>query len=69
MARWTPRDVIALVMIIGAFGLRALGINHVTEWVIVGVGGAYLGIGAVRQGVSYIRTSHPRTRREQERVQ
>ena len=56
MARWTPRDVIALVMVIGAFVLRALGINHVTEWIIVGVGGAYLGITLARQGVSYIST-------------
>lgn len=49
MERWTPRDVVALVMIVGAFALRGLGINHITEWVIVGVGGGYLGLGvAVR---------------------
>lgn len=43
--KWTPRDVVALVMIVGAFGLRFAGINHITEWIIVGVGGGYLGIG------------------------
>ena len=43
MPRFIPKDVIALVMILGAFGLRALGIDHVTEWVIIGIGGAYFG--------------------------
>ena len=43
--KWTPKDVVALVMIVGAFGLRFVGINHITEWIIIGVGGGYLGLG------------------------
>ena len=42
--KWQPKDIIALVLILGAFILRSLGINHVTEWIIAGVGSAYFGV-------------------------
>ena len=35
------RDVVALVMLIGAFTLRALGINTITEYIIIGIAVAY----------------------------
>ncbi|MBA7710746.1 hypothetical protein ES703_119692 [subsurface metagenome] len=35
------RDVIALVMLIGAFTLRALGINTITEYIIIGIAVGY----------------------------
>ncbi len=64
MQRWTPRDVVALVMIVGAFALRAIGVNHVTEWVIVGVGGGYLGLG-VATGVTRVYRESRRAPRAQ----
>lgn len=69
MQRWTPRDVVALVMIIGAFALRGLGINHVTEWVIVGVGGGYLGIGVAARATRVYCDSRraPRARKEMDK--
>lgn len=48
---WTPRDVVALVMVIGALILRGLGIDHITEWIIIGVGGAYLGLSVTQQTI------------------
>lgn len=47
--KWQPKDVLALVMILGAFILRMMGINHITEWIIVGVGGSYFGHDIVKQ--------------------
>jgi len=43
MPRLRPKDIIALVLIVGAFTLRAIGINSLTEWVIVGIGLSYFG--------------------------
>lgn len=37
MTRWGPQDVIVLVLLVGAFGLRAMGINSFTESVIIAV--------------------------------
>ena len=67
MERWTPRDVVALVMIVGAFTLRALGINHVTEWVIVGVGGGYLGLGVATRATRVYREQRRRPTAKEER--
>mgnify|MGYP001612773956 CR=1 FL=1 len=55
MDPWKPKDVIALVMIGGAFGLRLAGIDHVTEWIIVGVGGSYFGVGWIGQAREAVR--------------
>lgn len=49
MPHFAPKDIIALVMIVGAFGLRFAGIDHITEWIIVGIGGSYFGVGWVGQ--------------------
>jgi len=35
--KWTAQDVIVLVLLVGAFGLRAMGINSFTESVIIAV--------------------------------
>jgi len=43
MAKWQPRDIVALVCLIGALGLRALGINSLTEYIIIGILVLYLG--------------------------
>lgn len=40
----TGRDVIACVLLVGAFGLRAMGIDGLAEWLIVGIAGVYLGV-------------------------
>ncbi len=50
MPQLTGKDVIALVMILGAFGLRAIGINHVTEWIIIGIGASYFGADVFTRG-------------------
>lgn len=41
---WQPRHVITLVMLVGAFVLRGLGVNTVTEYIIIGVAVSYLGL-------------------------
>lgn len=33
--------IIALALLAGAFSLRAIGVNHITLYVIIGVGIAY----------------------------
>jgi len=50
MSKWTPRDVIALVLIGGAFILRALGINSLTEWIIIAIAAVYFGASIGRPG-------------------
>lgn len=40
----TGRDLIACVLLCGAFGLRACGIDGLAEWLIVGIAGVYLGV-------------------------
>lgn len=42
--KWQPKDVIALVVIIGAIYLLAAGVNSFVGWTLVGVVGAYYGI-------------------------
>lgn len=42
--KWMPKDVIALVVIIGAIYLLATGVNSFVGWTLVGVVGAYYGI-------------------------
>lgn len=37
----TGKDIIAAIMLIGAFTLRALGINHITEYIIIGIAVVY----------------------------
>uniref|UniRef100_A0A6M3XSY3 Uncharacterized protein n=2 Tax=viral metagenome TaxID=1070528 RepID=A0A6M3XSY3_9ZZZZ len=44
MTRWKPKDVIALVIIIGCFSLMALGHDSVISWALLGIVGAYYGI-------------------------
>lgn len=41
MTKWEPRDAIAAILLIGAFGLRALGVNSLTEYLIIGVAVSY----------------------------
>jgi len=38
---WKPKDVIALVLVIGAFVMMGFGRNGIMEWIILSVGAAY----------------------------
>lgn len=38
---WKPKDVIALVMVIGAFVMMGFGRNGIMEYLILGVGAGY----------------------------
>jgi len=42
--KWGPQDVIACLIIVGCFGLLALGRDSVISWTLLGVVGAYYGI-------------------------
>lgn len=42
--KWKPQDVIALIVIIGAFYLLATGINHTVGWALIGIILSYYGI-------------------------
>lgn len=42
--KWAPKDVIALVIIVGAIYLLATGVNSYVGWTLVGIVGAYFGI-------------------------
>lgn len=42
--KWEPKDVIALVVIIGAITLLAMGIDSLVGWTLLGIVGAYYGI-------------------------
>jgi len=42
--KWTPRDIIALVVIVGALYLLATGVDSYVGWTLVGIVGAYYGI-------------------------
>lgn len=42
--KWQPKDVIALVILAGTFGLMALGHNSALSWTTLGVVCAYYGI-------------------------
>lgn len=42
--KWTPRDVIACIIVLGCFTLKALGLDNVVSWTLLAVVGAYYGI-------------------------
>lgn len=42
--KWAPKDVIALVVIVGAIYLLATGVNSLVGWTLLGIVGAYYGI-------------------------
>ena len=44
MKKWEPKDVIALVLIIGGIYLLATGVNHWVGATLLGIVGAYYGI-------------------------
>jgi len=44
MKKWQPKDVIALVIIVGALFLLWQGINTYVGWALVGIVAAYYGI-------------------------
>ena len=44
MAKWKPKDVIAVVVILGAIYLLASGINHWVGATLLGIVAAYYGI-------------------------
>ncbi len=44
MKKWAPKDVIALVVIVGAIYLLANSIDSFVGWTLVGIVGAYYGI-------------------------
>lgn len=42
--KWQPKDVIALVVIIGAIILLAMGIDSLVGWTLLAIVAAYYGI-------------------------
>ena len=44
LKKWEPKDLIALVVIIGAIILLAMGIDSLVGWTLLGIVGAYYGI-------------------------
>lgn len=42
--KWTPPDIIALIVIIGAIILLIKGIDNIISFTLLGVVGAYYGI-------------------------
>lgn len=42
--KWQPKDVIAMVIIVGAIYLLATGVNSFVGWTLVGIVGAYYGV-------------------------
>lgn len=56
--KWGPRVLITAILLVGAFTLRALGINSVTEWIIIGIAASYLGVDVVTLARSYKPTQH-----------
>jgi len=41
LKRWKPKDVIALVLLVGAFTLRGLGIDSFMEAIIIALASGY----------------------------
>ena len=41
MPKLTGSDIVAIVLLVGAFTLRALGINSLTEYIIIGIASLY----------------------------
>lgn len=56
--KWGPRVLITAILLIGAFTLRALGINSVTEWIIIACAVSYLGADIVTLARSYKPPQH-----------
>lgn len=44
MGKWLPKDVIAIVIIVGAIYLLASGVNHWVGASLLGIVGAYYGV-------------------------
>lgn len=44
LSKWQPKDIIALVIVIGAITLLAMGVNSLVGWTLLGIVGAYYGI-------------------------
>lgn len=44
MKKWQPKDVIALVVIIGAIILLTMGIDSLVGWTLLAIVAAYYGI-------------------------
>lgn len=44
MKQWQPKDVIAVVIVVGAIYLLATGVNHWVGASLLGIVGAYYGI-------------------------
>ena len=42
--KWQPKDVIALVVICGAFTLLAMGLDSFVGWTLIAIVGGYFGI-------------------------
>jgi len=42
--KWQPKDVIAVIIIVACFVLKALGMDGTLSWALLGVVGAYYGI-------------------------
>ena len=40
----TGRDLVAMVLLIGAFAMRSIGVDGLAEWIIVVIAGIYLGV-------------------------
>lgn len=56
--KWGPRVLITAILLVGAFTLRALGINSVTEWIIIGCAVSYLGVDIATLARSYKPSGH-----------
>lgn len=57
-SKWGPRVLITAILLVGSFTLRALGINTVTEWIIIGVAVSYLGLDVRTLVKGYKPTQH-----------
>lgn len=42
--KWAPRDVIAVIIIVGCFSLLAIGMDSFISWTLLAVVAAYYGI-------------------------
>jgi len=42
--KWEPKDVIAIIIILGCITLKCLGYDSVISWALLGVVAAYYGI-------------------------
>jgi len=42
--KWQPKDVIAVIIILGCIALKCLGHDSVVSWSLLGVVAAYYGI-------------------------